>query len=195
MKKGVLVLFLSILLFRLIIAENDYTLDNVDISDLSEQGIEELVDRYDISQEQIEEYISQENFQIENIDLSQISCEIIKDFITPEIVGTKIPEQVPISNEIIVLYIDEIHIGNIIIEESVIKDFSCSEEKNTYSLYVTKKFMLEASNIKDAEISDIIDFYKENKKSGDIKIKSNGFVRNIKLFILNVGISVAKLFL
>ncbi len=194
MKKGVLLIFLSILFFNFILAEEIYDINNVNLSNLSQEEIQELMNEYEISQKDIQEYVSEENLQIEDFNYSQISCDVIKDFINPEIVGIEIPEQVPISNEIIALYIDEKHIGNVVIEESIIKEFSCSENESTYNLYVTKKFVSDASKIKDIEISKIIDFYKENKKSGDIKIKATGIIRNIKLFVLNIGLSMSKLF-
>ena len=99
-------------------------------------------------------------------------CVLIEPF-KAEIVGTEIPKQVPFTNDIFSLYIAEEPIASLSIEEKLIKDIICGSvsEDTTYNIYISGVDIF----YELGEETNYIDFYKEKKKSGAIKIKGVGF--------------------
>lgn len=190
--KNNIVVFVFVLLLAFAFADVDYSA----YKDLSQEEIDALMLEYNISQENIDSYMTENVNSIEDFDFSQLTCEMIKQFGGDDVVGSEIPEQIPFKNEIVSLYLDEKFVGSIVIEDSYIKDYSCEDNlKSTYNVFVTKETIIDITKLDTSNISSIIDFYKEKKASGDLKIKGVGFGKSFKFFFLNIGISVASWFI
>lgn len=170
----------------------------------------------DFPQEIPEEYMDEqylENIDPEmreevmaNLDIEQIELddEMIPFFVenfcpmiepqTAEIIGFQLPKQVPLRNDIFNLYIAENPVAYIeISEDKKVKDFGCGEvsENPTFKVHISS---IEIFNEIDEE-TNYFDFYKDKKKSEDIKIEGVGFGKKLKLFFLNIGIGIAGWFM
>lgn len=112
-----------------------------------------------------------------NLNTSELECQNAVQY-KDQFIGQAIPEDAPFKNEIINIYVSEEIYGNIVLEEKVIIDFSCSESEDpTYNLFIqdfesVKKFV---------ESENYLETYKEMQRSEEIKIKAVGFGRKIKL--------------
>lgn len=120
------------------------------------------------------------SLEINNLDeLECINALNYKD----QFIGQSIPEEAPFKNEVINIYVSEEIYGNIVLEEKIIVDFSCSESENpTYNLFIKD---LEGVR-KFVESENFLENYKEMQKSGEIKIKAIGFGRKIKLTFIKL---------
>jgi hypothetical protein len=118
---------------------------------------------------------------VSSLEINDLSCSNAINY-KDQIIGKEIPSEAPFDNEIINVYVSEEVYGNLVIKESVIRDFSCSENEDaTYSLSIqnletVKKFL---------ESEDFIDSYKSMKKSGEIEVKGIGFGKKLKLAFVN----------
>ncbi len=115
------------------------------------------------------------------VDVSELTCENALNY-KEQIVGNEIPSEAPFNDEIINVYISNETYGNLVIEESVIKDFSCVENEDaSYEIRIK-----DLQTMKDfVESEDFIQTYKDMKKSGDLEIKGIGFGKKIKLAFVN----------
>jgi hypothetical protein len=104
----------------------------------------------------------------ESFDVSQISCDDFIKLIDIQFKSVQLPEQVPFSNEVINLYIDEKYMGSVSIENKSIEDVSCSNEDNaTFNVYVNSDIFSEIN-----DNTNYLEFYNEKKSSGDIRIEA-----------------------
>ncbi len=184
MKNISLICILLLLSFAMSESYNEYYTLN--------EEIEAVMSEHDITYEDLEQFVNQEI--LDNISFSQIPCDVFSEIIGQSIIGTEIPDKLPFSNEILQLNIEENFIGNVIIVDNYIRNYSCKEEKSTYNISVTENFISKISELDDSDISKVIHFYKSSKSSGDLKISANGFTKKVKLFFLNAIISVSSLF-
>lgn len=110
-----------------------------------------------------------------------------------QLIGKTLPEQIPFSNEVFVVFIDSNLIASVKLEDKEITSFDCSNETEpTFEIYLSSSIFNEEEMLLLNE--NPIQFYSDNKKSGDIKIKANGFFQSIKLGFMNFSIKVADLF-
>ena len=126
-----------------------------------------------------------------DLELNQISCstfEADKD----SLVGMEIPEQIPYSNEIFNIYIAGEIFGNLVLVESIVDDFSCTENpERTYDIYI-KDF----SVLSDfGETADPFGMFQEKLKNKDIEIKGVSFGKKTKMFFTKVGLKIAGWFI
>ncbi|MBT4376779.1 hypothetical protein HOD29_05375 [archaeon] len=117
------------------------------------------------------------SFEVEdNFDLSQISCDMLNGF-KDEIVGQEIPSQIPYKNEIFNVYIAEEIFGNIVIEESIVKDFGCVvNDEVTYRVYILDGGVL----LDFAETEEVMELVQEKLDNKEILVKGVGLGKKIK---------------
>ncbi|MFA5485067.1 MAG: hypothetical protein WC260_02345 [Candidatus Pacearchaeota archaeon] len=143
------------------------------------------------------EEIEAVNFELNNL-ISLLSesnaCELIKDEMESELVGFTLPKQIPFTNEVFVIFIDSNFIGNVKLENKEVTSFDCSSEiKSNFEVHLSSSIFTEEQMelLKESPV----DYYLNNKKDGNIKIKANGFVRGIKLGFINFGVKIASFFI
>ena len=126
--------------------------------------------------------------------LESIVCEDIRDVFNENFTGYMIPEKIPFKDELFNIYIDdEFFISFKLSDKQVILAECEAFEKATYNVYVTSNL------IKDAVINRLdinpVDYYNQNMKSGDLKIKPVGFARKVKMGFINLGLKIASWFI
>lgn len=142
-----------------------------------------------------------QNLDLMNTELSddmiplllEIGCPLIQSQ-ESEIIGYELPKQIPLKEDIFNLYVSENPIAFIEINaEKKVSNFGCGivHEKPTFNVYIKSLEIINEVN----EETNFLEFYKEKKKSGDIKIDGVGFGKKIKLFFLNIGVGVAGWFM
>lgn len=120
----------------------------------------------------------------EEFSFKQMECMTILPF-KSEIIGQTVPENVPISDEIINIFIDNEIYGFIQIEDRMITDFNCSEnELATYDLFIQGESTL--SDIATAE--DQMSSFIEKFNNKEIELKGKTFGKKIKMFFVRIGI-------
>jgi len=126
------------------------------------------------------------------IDASTITCEQVKSMVGDNIVGVEFPKQVPFTDEVFNLHIDERMIASIILINKSVTEISCDTNNNaTFNVYVVGSLF--DADYGDEEINPI-DFYNEKTASGEIQIKAIGFGRKIKLGFINLALKIASWF-
>lgn len=115
------------------------------------------------------------------LNVEDLNCQNALNY-KDQIIGKAIPDKAPFNNEILNVYISEEIYGNLVIEESVIEDFSCVENEDA-SYELTIKDLETMKKFVGSE--DYIQTYKEMKKSGEIEIKGVGLGKKIKLAFVN----------
>ncbi len=174
-------------------------------SNLSQEEIDALLVENNMSAEEISTYLTENKELINEINpedvVSMISCNMMVQFFADDLVGKEIPEEVPFSDELVSIYLDDVLLGRIIIENKYVKEYSCDAGDSTYFINVSSSIYddidalyIDAKN-NGWNVEKIIDLYKAKKASGELVIKGTSFGRNFKLFLINIGISVAKWFL
>ncbi len=125
------------------------------------------------------------------LDVTSIDCTQIKTMISDDIVGIKLPDQVPFTDEILNLHLDDKLIASILLVNKTVSDISCDINRTgTYNVYVASSLFEESY---DGEINPI-NFYNEKKASGQIKIVGIGVSRKVKLGFINIGLKIAGWF-
>ena len=128
------------------------------------------------------------SFEIKN--QSEI-CNGIEN-LSPTLVGQIIPSQIPFSNEILNIYIENNLTGSLKIEDHMVVEISCNLNENaTYNVKMgnVSKFQ----NI-DENMS-VIDLVNEKLSNGEIQIEGLSFGKNMKLFFLKIGLKIIGWFL
>ena len=119
-----------------------------------------------------------------NFSFKQMECMSILPF-KNEIVGQSIPDQIPVSNEIINLYIAGENYGYIQIDNKTITEMNCSENEDaTYDILISSEKTL--SDIYSAE--DKMDMVIQKFNDKEIQLKGKTFGKKIKAFFLKIGI-------
>lgn len=130
-------------------------------------------------------FVTSQTFEgIETLSFKQIECMTILPF-KNEIIGQEIPKDIPISDEIINVFIGKEIYGYFKVEEKIITDFDCSKnELATYDLFI----------VGEKTISDIIlsenpqNTFLEKFKNKEIELKGKTLGRKIKAFFVKIGI-------
>ncbi|PIO00955.1 hypothetical protein COT60_02990 [Candidatus Pacearchaeota archaeon CG09_land_8_20_14_0_10_30_9] len=123
------------------------------------------------------------SFEIKN--QSEI-CNGIEN-LSPTLVGQIIPNQIPFSNEILNIYIENNLTGSLKIEDHMVVEISCNLNENaTYNVKMgnVSKFQ----NI-DENMS-VLDLVNEKLSNGEIQIEGLSFGKNLKLFFLKIGLKI-----
>lgn len=104
----------------------------------------------------------------------------------PEIIGIQIPSQVPYKNEIINVYIKNEIFGNIIVEEKIVTNISCSEnQEKTYDVYI-KDYQTIFDII---ENEDNISTLKSKLENKEIQIKRANMGKKLKWFFSKLALN------
>ena len=119
-------------------------------------------------------------------EINQISCSAFEAEKT-EIIGVEIPKQIPYSDEIFNIYIEEEIFGSIEIINSTISDFGCIEnEDRTYEVYIKDYSVLSSFG----ESDDFFGTFQENLKNKNIEIEGVGFGKKVKMFFTKIGLKI-----
>jgi hypothetical protein len=140
----------------------------------------------DVDPELVQAYLA------ENTISNSFLCEMLKETQSSKIIGQQIPDKVPFKNEIINVYIEEEIFGYVILNNSYVDEFDCSENnESTYDILIE-----DYNTIGDFENSeDPINLMQEKLDSGEIEIISHGFVKKVKLGLMKLGLKVAGWFM
>ena len=124
-----------------------------------------------------------------NLVLNFLSCSLIKNIFDSEEIEIEIPEDVPIKNEVVVLFIDETFLTTVRVEDKKVSELQCMEpDESRFRIFVTSDLIVEVL-MNGGEMDDPIAFVKENLESGDLKIEAKGLFNKIKLFIVKIGLN------
>lgn len=129
---------------------------------------------------------------LEGIDLSEINCFYLENY-KSEIINQKIPDQIPLQDEILNLYLNESFFMGITIENRTITDLNCSPyEENTYDLNVkdVQALLLELQ----VEEADIFEVILNNLNNGNIEIEGKNFGKQLNWFFINLGLKIFSWF-
>lgn len=183
MKNIISVLLLIFISFNLVLGLEEELYENYNLSDLNEEEIEQLKEMQDVDFNNLSSFISHPD-----------ACNLIKSQVESELVGKVLPKEVPFSNEVFIVFIDTNLIASVKLENKEITSFDCSNEsKPTFEIYLSSSiFSQEQVKLLN---ENPIKFYLENKKTGNIEIKANGFMQGLKLGFMNFGIRIANLFI
>ncbi|MCK4997540.1 hypothetical protein KAS08_04495 [Candidatus Pacearchaeota archaeon] len=126
-------------------------------------------------------------------ELAEITCERVKETFDKDFKDFEIPEAVPFKTEVFDVHIDDEFFISAELMEHKIELISCEKsEKATYNIYVKSKLILDA--IGNKEKIKPLDFYHENRKNGQLKIKPVGVGRRLKMTFINFGLRIASWF-
>ena len=126
-------------------------------------------------------------------ELGNISCEQVKEVFSRDFPDYEIPKAIPFKNEIFDVYIDDEFFVSAELVDKRISQIVCEpSDEVTYNVYIKSKLILDAMGNKE-EIKPI-DFYNENRKNGQLKIKPVGIIRKIKMGLINFGLKIASWF-
>lgn len=121
---------------------------------------------------------------LDNFTFKQIECTTILPF-KDRIIGQEISEDIPISNEIVNVYISNEIYGFVEIEEKQLTNIDCFEnESATYNLFIESESTL--SDIASSE--DIFDEFVRKFKDKEIQLKGNTFSKKFNAFFFKIGI-------
>lgn len=197
MKKSLAFLFLGIFITGFVFGLD---VDDLDLSDdLNLSGL-------NLSQEEIAKIYNEnkENVSLDNLTgrlsgsdvgryLGNASCNFLKSAFEQGNASFEIPREIPFTNDIFTVFVDDEFMISIEIEEKKIENIYCEvHDGTTYKIYLTSDLLTEA--ISDYKNINLIDFYLERKKSGDLIIKPIGITRKFKMFFINIGLRFASLF-
>lgn len=126
----------------------------------------------------------------QNITFKQGECMTILPY-KDNIVGLELPNQIPLSTEIINIYIGEENYGFVSIKDKKINDFNCLENKNaTYELLIEND-----NSVKEIlEADSPIDSFLEKLNSKEINLKGRDFGKKIKAGFLKFGLRIFSWF-
>ena len=125
--------------------------------------------------------------------LENISCGQVKSAFDVDYINYTIPDGIPFKNEFFNVYIDDEFFVFAKLTDKKLTEVLCDESKeSTYNVYITRDFIMDTYS-KFPDI-DTIDYYNQNKKSGELKIEAVGFGRKLKMGFINFGLKVASWF-
>lgn len=135
------------------------------------------------------------SFNEEDLDmyLGLLTCSFVKPFVDDEVNGVEVPEEVPFKDEILDVYLDDVFLVSLSLEDGKFQEIGCNESSDvTYRIYVKKELILGVRDMED-DFSPI-DFYLENTKNGNLGVEPVGFGKKVKFWFINLGIRIASWF-
>lgn len=129
------------------------------------------------------------NLSEENLGflLNFVSCSLIKNVFESEGFEIEIPEDVPIKDEVIVLFLDEAFLATVRIEDKKVSGLICMEpDESRFRVFVSSDLILKVVLNKD-EINPT-KFIKESLDDGSLKIEAKGIWNRLRLFVVKIGL-------
>jgi len=126
----------------------------------------------------------------EEINFTQMECQSIIQY-KDSIIGQELPEKVPVTNEILNIYISDESYGFIQIENKVVTDFGCEKkEKATYDLLIKDENTLFSFMESDDPMNTLI----EKLNDREINLKGKKFSKKIKSGLAKFGLRIYSWF-
>ena len=120
------------------------------------------------------------------INLEKVNCQMLKPY-ESQVIGYKIPKQVPYGDETFNIYIEKEIFGSLVLKNWSVFGFSCSENFNrTYDIYIKDNSVFE----KFENSKDILETINNELNNGDIEIKGVGFGKKLKFFFSKLGLRI-----
>jgi hypothetical protein len=121
------------------------------------------------------------------------NCSDIKAIFDKEDFDFQFPDAFPFGDDVFDVYLDDGFLVSFELVSDEISGVGCEvSESVNYNVFVTSGFVekIESSSLD----SGFIDFYNDNKASGDLKIEAVGIGKKLKLGFINFGLKVAGWF-
>jgi hypothetical protein len=164
---------------------DDIDLDRIDFSDIDLEEVD--LDRIDLENPDVGDIF------LATIGAGDISCEMVLLFVGDDYSNISINDKIPFDDDIFDVYVDGDFMVSIELKEKEISNMACEvSDFSTYDVYLDKS-VVEAF-IDDEIGEDVIGFYNENRKDGDIEIEGKTFFRKAKIGVINFGLRVAGWF-
>jgi hypothetical protein len=118
------------------------------------------------------------------IPLNQIGCSTF-ELGKSTIIDKEIPEEIPYTDEIFNVYLEEEIFGYLEISEGKVKDIGCVENENyTYEVKIES-----VSTIKDLAMGeDKLSIFKEKISEREIEVKGKGIGKKMKWFFTKIAL-------
>lgn len=123
----------------------------------------------------------------------EIECYNAKSVFQENYSDYEIPEGIPFSDDVFDVYVDEDFFVSLELVDKKLVAIECDvSDEVSYSVYVRSSLI---DSITSGELDeDVVGFYNDKKKSGEIKIEAAGFGKRLKLGFINFGLKIAGWF-
>jgi hypothetical protein len=129
----------------------------------------------------------------EEVIFSDFDCDAAKVAFDDEYIDYEIPQAIPFSDDVFNVYIDDEFFASFDLVDKKMTEIRCEvSEDVSYSIYVSSDLIEEIGSGFPEE--GIVDFYNEKKGTEDLEIVASGFVKKLKLGLINFGLRIAGWF-
>ena len=122
-----------------------------------------------------------------------IPCEQVKEIFDKDFINYEIPRATPFKSEVFNMHIDKEFFVSVELIDKKITGITCDESSQpTYNIYVTNSLVGEV--VEGFSEDNLIDYYNQKRKSGELEIEPIGIARKLKMGFINLGLKIASWF-